>query len=185
PRRAVHHRWGCSRNATPTRPAEVTSVHRTAAHAEPPALTHRQVLVIFSGLMLGMFLASLDQTIVATALPTITGDLGGLDHLSWVITAYMLAATVSTPLYGKLGDLFGRKRLFQIAIVIFLVSSVLCGLASSMGQLIAFRALKGVGGGGLMVLAQAVVADVVAPRERGRYQGYFGAVFGVSSIVGP
>jgi len=135
--------------------------------------------------MLGMFLASLDQTIVATALPTITGDLGGLDHLSWVITAYMLAATVSTPLYGKLGDLFGRKRLFQIAIVIFLVSSVLCGLASSMGQLIAFRALKGVGGGGLMVLAQAVVADVVAPRERGRYQGYFGAVFGVSSIVGP
>src|SRR5690606_11372137 len=135
PRRAVHHRWGCSRNATPTRPAEVTSVHRTAAHAEPPALTHRQVLVIFSGLMLGMFLASLDQTIVATALPTITGDLGGLDHLSWVITAYMLAATVSTPLDGKLGDLFGRKRLFQIAIVIFLVSSVLCGLASSMGQL--------------------------------------------------
>src|SRR5690606_30240514 len=135
--------------------------------------------------MLGMFLASLDQTIVATALPTITGDLGGLVHLSWVITAYMLAATVSTPLYGKLGDLFGRKRLVQVAIVIFLVSSVLCGLASSMGQLIAFRALKGVGGGGLMVLAQAVVADVVAPRERGRYQGYFGAVFGVSSIVGP
>lgn len=148
-------------------------------------LTHRQVLLVFSGLMLGMFLAALDHTILATALPTIVGELGGLDHLSWVVTSYMLATTVSTPLYGKLGDLYGRKRLFQCAIVIFVLGSVLCGLAQSMGQLIAFRALQGLGSGGLMVLAQAVVGDIVSPRERGRYQGYFVAVFGVSSIVGP
>ncbi|HVF76412.1 MAG TPA: MDR family MFS transporter [Acidimicrobiales bacterium] len=148
-------------------------------------LTHRQVLLVFSGLMLGMLLGALDHTILATALPTIVGELGGLDHLSWVVTSYMLATTVSTPLYGKLGDLYGRKRLFQAAIVVFLAGSVLCGLAQTMGQLIAFRAVQGLGAGGLMVLAQAIVADVVAPRERGRYQGYFVAVFGVSSVVGP
>lgn len=147
--------------------------------------THRQIQVIFSGLMLGMLLAALDQTIVSTALPTITGELGGLAHLSWVVTAYLLASTVSTPLYGKLGDLYGRKRLFQIAILVFLAGSVLCGIAQSMGQLIAFRAIQGVGGGGLMVLAQAIVGDVVSPRERGRYQGYFGAVFGVAMVAGP
>jgi EmrB/QacA subfamily drug resistance transporter len=152
---------------------------------ETGALTHRQVLVIFSGLMLGMLLAALDQTIVATALPTITGELGALNHLSWVVTAYLLAATVSTPLYGKLGDLFGRKPLFQVAIVVFLVGSVLCGLAQDMNQLIVFRAVQGLGGGGLIVLAQAIIADVVSPRERGRYQGYFGAVFGLSSVAGP
>ena len=150
-----------------------------------PALTHRQVLVIFSGLMLGMLLAALDQTIVATALPTITGELGGLNHLSWVVTSYLLASTVSTPLYGKLGDLYGRKRLFQVSIVIFLAGSVLSGLAQDMPQLIAFRAIQGVGGGGLIVLAQAIIAEVVSPRERGRYQGYFGAVFGTSSVAGP
>jgi EmrB/QacA subfamily drug resistance transporter len=150
-----------------------------------PTFTHRQILVVFSGLMLGMLLAALDQTIVSTALPTITGELGGLSHLSWVVTSYLLASTVSTPLYGKLGDLYGRKRLFQIAIVIFLVGSVICGLAQTMGQLIAFRAIQGVGGGGLMVLAQAIIADVVSPRERGRYQGYFGAVFGVAMVTGP
>lgn len=148
-------------------------------------LTHRQILVIFSGLMLGMLLAALDQTIVATALPTITGELGGLNHLSWVVTSYLLASTVSTPLYGKLGDLYGRKRLFQIAIVIFLAGSVLSGLAQDMFQLIAFRAVQGLGGGGLIVLAQAIIADVVSPRDRGRYQGYFGAVFGASSVAGP
>ncbi|HEX6422932.1 MAG TPA: MDR family MFS transporter [Acidimicrobiales bacterium] len=149
------------------------------------SLPHRQVLVVFSGLMLGMFLAAIDQTIVATALPTIVGDLGGLTHLSWVVTSYLLAVTVSTPLYGKLGDLYGRKRLFQVAIVIFVVGSVLSGLAGSMGQLIAFRAVQGLGAGGLIVLAMAIIADVVSPRERGRYQGIFGAVFGVASVAGP
>lgn len=148
-------------------------------------LTHRQIQVIFSGLMLGMLLAALDQTIVSTALPTIVGELGGLNHLAWVITAYLLATTVSTPLYGKLGDLLGRKHIFQSAIIVFLVGSILCGLAQTMGQLIIFRAIQGIGGGGLMVLAQAIIADVVSPRERGRYQGYFGAVFGASSVAGP
>jgi EmrB/QacA subfamily drug resistance transporter len=150
-----------------------------------PALSHRQILVIFSALMLGMLLAALDQTIVATALPTIVGDLGGLDHLSWVVTAYLLAATVSTPLYGKLGDLYGRKLVFQAAIVIFLAGSALAGLSQSMGELIGFRAVQGLGGGGLMVTAQAIIADVVSPRERGRYMGYFGAVFGGAMVAGP
>lgn len=149
------------------------------------ALTHRQVLVIFSGLMLGMLLAAVDGTIVATALPTIVGDLGGLDHLAWVVTAYLLAETVATPLYGKLGDLYGRKRLFQAAIALFLVGSVFAGLSTSMGQLIAFRAVQGLGAGGLIMLAQAIIADVVSPRERGRYSGYFGAVFGAASVAGP
>lgn len=154
--------------------------------AQPvPQLSHRRVLSIFSGLMLGMLLAALDQTIVATALPTITRDLGGLEVLSWVVTAYLLAATVSTPLYGKLGDLFGRKLLFQVSIGIFLVGSVLCGLSQSMMQLVAFRALQGLGAGGLMVLAQAIMAEVVPPRERGRYAGWFGALFGVASVAGP
>jgi EmrB/QacA subfamily drug resistance transporter len=147
--------------------------------------THRQILVIFGGLMVGMTLAALDQTIVATALPTIVSELGGLEHLAWVVTAYLLATTVSTPLYGKLGDLFGRKLLFQVAIVIFTVGSVLCGLASSMTTLIAFRAVQGLGAGGLIVLGQAIIADVVTPRERGRYQGYFGACFGAASVAGP
>lgn len=147
--------------------------------------THRQGLVVFSGLALGVLLAALDQTIVTPALPTITGDFGALNHLSWVVTAYLLAATVSTPLYGKLGDMFGRKRLFQVAIVIFLGGSVLCGAAQSMSQLIMFRAVQGVGGGGLMVLAMAIIAEVVSPRERGRFQGYFGAVFGTASVAGP
>jgi EmrB/QacA subfamily drug resistance transporter len=153
--------------------------------AVQPARSHRQILFIFSGLILGMLLAALDQTIVATALPTIVGELGGLEHLSWVVTAYLLAATVSTPLYGKLGDLYGRKRIFQLAIVVFLVGSVLAGMSRSMAELIGFRALQGLGGGGLMVIAQAIIADVVTPRERGRYQGYFGAVFGGAMVAGP
>jgi EmrB/QacA subfamily drug resistance transporter len=148
-------------------------------------LSHRQVLVVFSGLLLAMLLAALDSTIVATALPTIVGELGGLDRLAWVVTAYLLAQTVVTPLYGKLGDLYGRKRVLQIAIVIFLVGSALCGASQSMIQLILFRALQGIGGGGLMVTTLAVIGDVVSARERGRYQGVFGAVFGVSSVAGP
>ena len=141
--------------------------------------------LIFGALLLVMFIASLDQTIVSTALPTIVGDLGGLQHLSWVVTAYLLASTVVAPLYGKLGDLYGRKRVLQVAIVVFLVGSALCGLAQSMPQLIAFRAVQGLGGGGLMVVTMAVVGDLVAPRDRGRYQGLFGGVLGVSVVAGP
>ncbi|MDX2781096.1 MDR family MFS transporter [Streptomyces caniscabiei] len=143
------------------------------------------VMVSIGALLLGMLLAALDQTIVSTALPTIVSDLGGLEHLSWVVTAYMLAATAATPLWGKLGDQYGRKRLFQTAIVIFLIGSALCGAAQDMPQLIGFRALQGLGGGGLMVLSMAIVGDLVPPRERGRYQGLFGAVFGATSVLGP
>src|SRR5215210_6862285 len=134
--------------------------------AQAPPLTHRQVLVVFSGLLLAMLLAALDQTIVATALPTIVGELGGLERLSWVITSYLLAQTVVTPLYGKLGDLYGRKGVLQGAVVLF-------------------RIVQGLGGGGLMVTAMAVVGDIIPPRDRGRYQGIFGAVFGVASVAGP
>jgi EmrB/QacA subfamily drug resistance transporter len=164
--------------------AEVTTDPPLPA-AGPGELSHRQVLIIFSGLMLGMLLAALDQTIVATALPTIVGDLHGLDHLSWVVTAYLLTTTLSTPLYGKISDLYGRKKIFQVAIVIFLIGSALSGLAQNMDQLIAFRALQGLGGGGLMALAMAIIGDIVSPRERGRYQGYFGGVFAFASIGGP
>jgi len=150
-----------------------------------PVLSRRQILVIMAGLLLGMLLAALDQTIVATALPTIAGDLHSLSRLSWVVTAYLLASTVSTPLWGKLGDLYGRKTFFQAAIVIFLAGSALAGLSQTMTELIVFRALQGIGGGGLMVGAQTIVGDVVPPRERGRYQGFFGAVFGVTSVIGP
>ncbi|MFF4013992.1 DHA2 family efflux MFS transporter permease subunit [Streptomyces sp. NPDC001843] len=143
------------------------------------------VLVSIGALLLGLLLAALDQTIVSTALPTIVSDLGGLEHLSWVVTAYLLASTAATPLWGKLGDQYGRKKLFQTAIVIFLIGSALCGMAQNMPQLIGFRALQGLGGGGLMVLSMAIVGDIVPPRERGRYQGLFGAVFGATSVLGP
>jgi EmrB/QacA subfamily drug resistance transporter len=135
--------------------------------------------------MLVLLLASLDQTIVATALPTIVGDFGGIEHLSWVVTSYLLASTVVGPVYGKLGDLYGRKIVLQTAIVIFLVGSALCGLAQGMFELIAFRALQGIGGGGLIVTTMAVIGDIIPPRDRGKYQGFFGAVFGVSTVLGP
>ncbi|MFD5031401.1 DHA2 family efflux MFS transporter permease subunit [Streptomyces sp. NPDC058220] len=145
----------------------------------------RTVLVAIGALLMGLLLAALDQTIVSTALPTIVSDLGGLEHLSWVVTAYLLASTAATPLWGKLGDQYGRKKLFQTAIVIFLIGSALCGIAQNMPQLIGFRALQGLGGGGLIVLSMAIVGDIVSPRERGKYQGLFGAVFGATSVLGP
>jgi EmrB/QacA subfamily drug resistance transporter len=145
----------------------------------------KELYWVFGALMLGMLLAALDSTIVATALPTIVGDLHGANHLSWVVVAYLLSTTVSTPLWGKLGDLHGRKMYFQAAIVIFLIGSMLCGAAHSMSELISFRALQGLGGGGLMVGAQAIIADLVPPRERGRYAGFFGATFGAATVLGP
>ncbi|UQA95768.1 DHA2 family efflux MFS transporter permease subunit [Streptomyces halobius] len=161
-----------------------------AQHTSAPTVpgeprSPRTIMVAIGALLLGMLVAALDQTIVATALPTIVSDLGGLDHLSWVVTAYLLASTAATPLWGKLGDQYGRKRLFQTAIVIFLIGSVLCGIAQNMGQLIAYRAIQGLGGGGLIVLSMSIVGDIVPPRERGKYQGLFGAVFGATSVLGP
>jgi EmrB/QacA subfamily drug resistance transporter len=165
--------------------SENVTVPEAPAEHEFTEAEHRRILVILGALMLGMFLAALDQTIVATALPTIAGDLHGLNHLSWVVTAYLLTSTISTPLWGKLGDLYGRKNLFQLSIVIFLAGSMLSGLSQHMVELIAFRAVQGVGAGGLMVGAQAIIGDVVPARQRGRYMGYFGAVFGLSSVLGP
>jgi EmrB/QacA subfamily drug resistance transporter len=145
----------------------------------------KQFLMTFAGLLLAMLLASLDQTIVSTALPTIVGDLGGLDQLSWVVTAYLLGATVTMPLWGRASDLYGRKPLFLAAIAVFLTGSALSGAAQTLGELIAFRALQGLGAGGLMTLAMAIVGEIVAPRERGRYQGYIQMVFVLASVAGP
>src|SRR3954470_9824172 len=153
--------------------------------ADAPAAAPTRVPVVFGALMLVVLLAALDQTIVATALPTIVSDLGGLAHISWVVTAYLLAQTIVTPLYGKLGDLYGRKGVLQAAVMLFLLGSALCRLSRSMTELILFRALQGLGGGGLIVTTQAIVGDIVAPRDRGRYQGIFGAVFALSSVAGP
>lgn len=161
-------------------------VEASDAHpGDPPALSHREILTIFAGLMIGLFLAALDQTIVATALPKVVGELGGVDQLSWVVVGYMLTSTAVTPLWGKISDLFGRRPTFLTAILVFLGGSFLCGAAQNMIQLVLFRGIQGIGGGGLFALAFAIVGDVVAPRERGRYMGYFTAVFSTASVAGP
>jgi EmrB/QacA subfamily drug resistance transporter len=152
---------------------------------ESPRLTHRQILLLMSGLLAGMLLAALDQTIVGTAMPTIVGKLGGIEHYSWVVTAYLLASTASTPLYGKISDLYGRRPVFLFAIGTFLVGSLLAGMSQNMTSLIAFRGIQGLGAGGLMTLAFTIISDAIPPRDRGRYQGLFGAVFGLSSVAGP
>lgn len=168
------------RDAPPTPMSTSPAPIATSQH-----LTHRQILLVFSGLMSGVLLAALDQTIVSTALPTIVGELGGVDHLSWVVTSYLLTSTASTPLYGKLSDLYGRKQMFQAAIVIFLIGSVLSGLSQDMFQLVLFRGVQGIGAGGLMAMAFAIIGDIIPPRERGRYTGYLGSVFAVASVAGP
>jgi EmrB/QacA subfamily drug resistance transporter len=152
---------------------------------QTPALSRRTVTGAFCGLLLVMLLASIDQTIVATALPTIVGDLGSLTDVSWVVTVYLLASTATSPIWGKFGDLFGRKKILLITIGIFLVTSVLCGLAQDMTQLILYRAAQGIGGGGMMAMAMGAVGDIVSPRERGKYQGFIQATFALSSVVGP
>jgi EmrB/QacA subfamily drug resistance transporter len=198
PRRASKEEGNPSAAGAPTAAPESSTRATTAPHvtASPSGdyLSHRQILVVMSGLMAGMFLAALDQSIVAVALPRITSELGGLDKLSWLVTAYMLTATAATPLWGKISDLRGRRPMFQAAIVVFLVGSLICGFApeiaeylgaSGINVMIAGRAVQGLGAGGLMSLALAVIGDVIPPRERGKYQGLFGAVFGVSSVAGP
>jgi EmrB/QacA subfamily drug resistance transporter len=157
----------------------------TATPVEAPTLSHREVLVVLGGAMLGLFLAALDQTIVATALPTMAAELRGGAHIAWVVSAYLLTATASTPIYGKMSDLYGRRAMFTVGIAVFVTASMLCGFAQTMGQLIAARALQGLGGGGLIALAQATVGDVVAPRERGRYQAYISGVWAAASVSGP
>src|SRR5215472_4703252 len=149
------------------------------------AASSASIRAVFGALFLAILLAALDGTIVSTALPTIVSELGGLTHLSWVVTAYLLTSTIVGPLYGKLGDLHGRKIVLQTAIVLFLAGSALCGLAQDMLQLILFRGLQGIGGGGLIVITIAVIGDLIPPRERGRYQGLFGGVFGLATIIGP
>ncbi len=164
---------------------DTVTAQQQSMGAHPPHMTHRQIMVVLTGLMLGMLLAALDQSIVGTAIPTIVGEFHALEHMSWTVTAYLLTSTAVTPLYGKISDLYGRRPVYLFAITTFLLGSALCGMANSMGQLIAFRAVQGLGGGGLMALTFSIIGDVIPPRERGRYQGYFGAVWGFSSVAGP
>ena len=177
--------WPSEGGRTPTVRTPDREGTRLATADGPQELHGRKLALVFAGLMLVMLMAALDATIVATALPTIAGDLGGLNHISWVTTAYLLAQTVVTPLYGKLGDQYGRRIVLQVGLVIFLIGSALCGLSHTFVELIAFRAFQGLGGGGLTVSAQAAIGDVVPPRQRGRYQGLFGAVFGLATVIGP
>lgn len=162
-----------------------TSSGSDSASPVLPDLSHREILTVLTGLMLGMLVAALSQTIVATALPTIVGDLGGQQQLAWVVTATLLASTASTPIWGKLSDIYGRKIMFQFSIVIFLLASLAAGFSQNIGQLIGIRVFQGIGVGGLMALSQAIIGDIVPPRERGRYQGYIGGVFGLATVAGP
>src|SRR5579863_3974621 len=168
-----------STTSQPTEPAQ------PASRVNSPATERPSLRVLFPALLLVMLLAALDQTIVSTALPTIVGELGGLDSLSWVVTAYLLSSTIVVPLYGKFGDLFGRKIVLQTAIIVFLVGSALCGVAQNLTQLIILRALQGLGGGGLLVVTMAAIADVIPPAERCRFQGMFGGVVGLATVIGP
>ena len=161
------------------------SAEKATAPTERVQLSHKEIMFVLSGLMMGMLLAALDQTIVSTALKKIVEDFNGLSHYTWVVTAYLLTSTASTPLYGKISDLYGRRPVFQFAIVTFLIGSFAAGAATSMNQLIAFRAIQGLGAGGLMALTFVIIGDIVSPRERGKYQGYFGGVWGLSSVAGP
>ncbi|MET9022748.1 MDR family MFS transporter [Actinopolymorpha sp. NPDC004070] len=165
--------------------AEPGAAATAATTSTPPAFTHKEILEIVWALVLCLFVSSLSGTVVGTALPTIVGDLGGQDQLAWVASATLLTTTVSTPLWGKLSDLYGRKPLMQVSIAVFVVTSALAGLSQSMGEMIAARAGQGIGAGGLMALSQAIMADIVSPRERGRYSGYLGASFGVATVAGP
>ena len=187
PRRALTEDSPAASTTLPT-PAGQGAPVPTASAAPTPGdgyLSHKQIMGVMGGLMAGMFLAALDQSIVGVALPRITSDLGGLDKLSWVVTAYLLTSTAATPLWGKISDLRGRRPIFQAAIVVFLIGSVICAMSPNIEVMILGRAIQGVGGGGLMSLALAVIGDIIPPRERGKYQGFFGAVFGVSSVAGP
>src|SRR3954466_10722825 len=162
-----------------------TPATTTTAGAESGEYSHRQILTIITGLMMGMFLGALDQTIVSTAIRTISDDLNGLSVQAWVTTAYLISSTIATPIYGKLGDIYGRKKLFMFAITVFIAGSALCSFATSMYMLAAFRAVQGIGAGGLFTLVLAIIGDIVSPRERARYTGYFMATFGTSSVLGP
>ncbi|MBN8909013.1 MAG: MFS transporter, partial [Rhodospirillales bacterium] len=166
-------------------PPDPTAAVAGASAPRLATVPRRQLRIVLTGALLAMVLAALDQNIVNTALPRMAGDLGGLAHLSWVVTAFMLTSTTTTPLYGKLSDIYGRRQLFFVAILVFLAGSLLCGIAQNMGQIIAFRALQGLGAGGLLTLAQAAIGDVVSPRERPKYQGWFTGTFALSSVAGP
>src|SRR3954451_21858327 len=168
-----------------TPPQQPTTRAASGAPSESGEYTHAQILTIITGLMMGMFLGALDQTIVSTAIRTIADDLHGLSVQAWVTTAYLITSTITTPIYGKLGDLYGRKKLFMFAITVFIIGSALCSFATSMYMLAVFRAVQGIGAGGLFTLVLAIIGDIVSPRERARYTGYFMATFGTSSVLGP